>query len=81
MRDTQYITISGGRGGHGSVSLLREKFAPKGGPDGGDGGGGSSVYLIADLGMIVSIPSVFCNKGIASGIASMIISYSIINVS
>ena len=48
MRDNQHITISGGRGGNGSVSLLRERHAPKGGPDGGDGGAGSTVSLVAD---------------------------------
>ena len=51
MRDSQNIIISGGRGGNGSVSLLRQKFAPKGGPDGGDGGSGSAVYLISSLEM------------------------------
>ena len=48
MKDNQHITVSGGRGGNGSVSLLRERHAPKGGPDGGDGGAGSTVSLVAD---------------------------------
>lgn len=40
--------MSGGRGGSGAVSFRREKYVPRGGPDGGDGGDGGSVYLIAD---------------------------------
>ncbi len=41
--------MRGGRGGNGVVSFRREKYVPKGGPDGGDGGDGGSVYLWADL--------------------------------
>jgi len=37
-----------GDGGNGCVSFRREKFIPKGGPDGGDGGDGGSVFLVAD---------------------------------
>ena len=37
-----------GRGGDGCASFRREKFIPKGGPDGGDGGDGGSVYVVAD---------------------------------
>lgn len=43
------IQARAGNGGHGSVSFRREKFVPKGGPDGGDGGDGGSVVLVADV--------------------------------
>lgn len=46
--DEARISVSAGRGGDGSVSLLREKFVPRGGPDGGDGGRGGDVVLVAD---------------------------------
>jgi len=43
--DEASLTIQGGDGGHGCVSFRREKFIPRGGPDGGDGGDGGSVFL------------------------------------
>lgn len=43
--DRARIWIKAGNGGNGSASFRREKFIPKGGPDGGDGGRGGSVYL------------------------------------
>ena len=46
--DEAIIQVEAGKGGNGCVSFRREKFIPKGGPDGGDGGDGGSVYLIAD---------------------------------
>lgn len=46
--DEATITVRAGKGGHGCVSFRREKFVPRGGPDGGDGGDGGSVILEAD---------------------------------
>ncbi|MCA9286129.1 MAG: GTPase ObgE [Phycisphaerales bacterium] len=46
--DHAVIFVRSGRGGDGSPSLRREKFVPKGGPDGGDGGDGGSVILEGD---------------------------------
>jgi len=45
--DSATIHVRSGRGGDGSASFRREKYIPKGGPDGGDGGDGGSVVLIA----------------------------------
>ena len=42
------IHIKAGDGGRGSLSFRREKFVPKGGPDGGNGGEGGSVFMAAD---------------------------------
>ena len=46
--DEARILVKAGKGGRGCMSFRREKFVPKGGPDGGDGGNGGSVYLRAD---------------------------------
>jgi GTP-binding protein len=46
--DRARIHIQAGKGGDGGLSFRREKYVPKGGPDGGDGGDGGSVVLLAD---------------------------------
>ncbi len=46
--DEAKVTVKAGDGGNGIVSFRREKYVPRGGPDGGDGGDGGSVYVIAD---------------------------------
>jgi GTPase len=46
--DRATIEVQGGRGGDGCVSFRREKYVPRGGPDGGDGGDGADLVLVAD---------------------------------
>jgi GTP-binding protein len=46
--DEAEIRVEAGDGGNGTVGFRREKYIPRGGPDGGDGGDGGSVYLLAD---------------------------------
>ena len=46
--DEATIQVLAGKGGDGSASMRREKYVPKGGPDGGDGGRGGSIYAQAD---------------------------------
>ena len=48
FKDEAEVEVRGGKGGNGCVSFRREKYVPKGGPDGGDGGDGGSVVLIAN---------------------------------
>ena len=49
--DEATIRVQAGNGGHGCLSFRREKYVERGGPDGGDGGHGGSVYLVADPAM------------------------------
>ncbi|WWP00242.1 MAG: GTPase ObgE [Candidatus Dasytiphilus stammeri] len=47
--DEAFISVIAGDGGSGCISFLREKYIPKGGPDGGNGGNGGNIYIIADI--------------------------------
>ena len=46
--DEALIDVVAGDGGNGAVSFRREKYVPRGGPDGGDGGRGGSIWIVAD---------------------------------
>lgn len=48
MLDLIQLSLQAGNGGDGRVSFRREKYVPKGGPDGGDGGDGGSIFVIGD---------------------------------
>lgn len=60
--DEATIRVEAGRGGNGCMSFRREKFVPRGGPDGGDGGDGGSVYLLADASLNTLIDYRFQRK-------------------
>src|SRR5690606_12351138 len=46
--DEAEIVVEAGKGGNGAMSFHREKYIERGGPDGGDGGDGCSIWLVAD---------------------------------
>ncbi len=48
--DRVSLTLVAGNGGDGAASFRREAHVPEGGPDGGDGGRGGSIYLVVDAG-------------------------------
>src|SRR5512146_396312 len=48
FHDRARLTVVAGRGGDGSIHFRREKYVPRGGPDGGDGGHGGDVVIVAD---------------------------------
>jgi GTP-binding protein len=49
FHDRARLMVAAGRGGDGAIHFRREKYVPRGGPDGGDGGEGGDVVLVADL--------------------------------
>lgn len=49
--DRVEVELQAGKGGDGCVSFRREKFIPRGGPDGGDGGNGGSIVVVAEAGV------------------------------
>jgi len=63
--DNATIYVEAGHGGHGCMSLKREAFMPKGGPDGGDGGNGGDVYLQASLQLNTLLPFKYQNRFVA----------------
>jgi GTP-binding protein len=63
--DEATIEVIAGDGGNGSASMMRAKFIPKGGPDGGDGGRGGHVFAIADRNLNTLIDYRFARKHMA----------------
>ncbi|MBK4765291.1 MAG: Obg family GTPase CgtA [Pantoea sp. Brub] len=61
--DEVTISVIAGNGGNGCVSFHRDKFIPRGGPDGGNGGDGGSIYFLADINLNTLIDFSF-NKNI-----------------
>ncbi|MBK1852812.1 Obg family GTPase CgtA [Marinobacter sp. 1-4A] len=65
--DEATIIVEAGNGGHGCLSFRREKYVPRGGPDGGDGGDGGSVYLEASDSLNTLVDYQFQRKHKAQG--------------
>jgi len=63
--DEATIEVIAGKGGNGAASFRREKFIPKGGPDGGDGGRGGSVIAVADRNINTLVDYRFARKHVA----------------
>ncbi|GAA0673861.1 GTPase ObgE [Clostridium cadaveris] len=63
--DRAKIFVKSGDGGHGSISFRREKYVPLGGPDGGDGGRGGDVILVADRNMTTLLDFTYKRKYVA----------------
>lgn len=64
--DEATIEVIAGDGGNGSASMMRAKFIPKGGPDGGDGGRGGHIYAIADRNINTLIDYRFARKHLSN---------------
>jgi GTP-binding protein len=60
--DRARIWVKAGDGGNGSASFRREKYVPRGGPDGGDGGNGGSIYIRAKANLTSLLPFQFTTK-------------------
>ena len=63
--DEATIEVTAGKGGNGAHSFRREKFIPKGGPDGGDGGRGGTIYAVADRNINTLIDFRYARKHVA----------------
>ena len=66
MKKETEITIKSGKGGNGCISFRKEKFVPKGGPDGGDGGKGGNVIFISEE-SIIDLSEYYNNQIFISG--------------
>lgn len=51
MLDNKHLKLRAGKGGNGAISFLHEPYKPRGGPDGGDGGWGGTIYFVARKGI------------------------------
>jgi GTP-binding protein len=63
--DEAKILVIAGKGGNGSASFRREKYVPRGGPDGGDGGRGGNIYAVADQNINTLVEYRFTRKILA----------------